>query len=169
MSLVGLDPDDFDVLPMPHTYQCGAFSCGSPLMDHALRHELPTAIREGRSRAYYIEHYGRCVGFFSLHASLLEIDSVDKDDRGYTFSVKDVPGIVLEMLAVDISYQKRGFGERLTLEALGIAQEVAERIGAFLLVADSTQQAVELYERAGFLPTRIQPPGMTRRMIIEIS
>ena len=37
---------------MPHTYRCGAFDCGVPSVNDALRGELLSAIREGRSRAY---------------------------------------------------------------------------------------------------------------------
>jgi GNAT superfamily N-acetyltransferase len=152
---------------MPHTFRCGAFDCGNALINAALRGELLTAIREGRSRAYYAEEGGKCLGFIALRAESFELaDSIDRE--GYALSARTVPGVLLELIAVDQQAQGTGLGGWLTLAAVGLALQVAELAGARFLVLDSLPGKVSFYQRMGFQRTVTQPDARTTLMLFDL-
>ncbi len=152
---------------MPHTFRCGAFDCGNALMNGALRGELLTAIREGRSRAYYVEEGGRCLGFIALRAESFELaDSIDREE--YALSTRTVPGVLLELIAVDLQAQRTGLGRFLLLAALLLAQRTAETVGARFLVLDSVPESIGFYTRLGFKRTVTQPSRDTVLMILDL-
>lgn len=95
---------------MPHDFRCGAFDCGVQSVNDALRGELLTAIREGRSRAYYVGQNGKCLGFFALRAESFQLsDSIDRER--YSVSSRHIPGVLLELIGVDKTAQGQGLGE----------------------------------------------------------
>ncbi|PTA68990.1 hypothetical protein C8263_04105 [Deinococcus arcticus] len=152
---------------MPHTYRCGAFDCGEPSMNDALRGELLSAIREGRSRAYYVEENGTCLGFIALRAESFELsDSIDRER--YALSARNVPGVLLELIAVDERAQGRGLGRWLVLAAVELARRGAELMGVRFLVLDSLPPRVPFYERLGFERTKYQPDGKTVFMALDL-
>ena len=152
---------------MPHAFRCGAFDCGNPLINAALRGELLTVIREGRSRAYYVEEDGVCLGFIALRAESFELaDSIDRE--AYALSSRTVPGVLLELIAVDQRVQGTGLGGWLTLAAVGLAQQVAELAGARFLVLDSLPEKVGFYQRMGFQRTMTQPDTRTTLMLLDL-
>lgn len=158
---------EFALTVMPHTFTCGAFSCGVPSIDVALRGELLTAIREGRSRAYYMEEGGVCLGFIALRAESFElIDSIDRELYGV--SARKTPGVLLELIAVNGQAKGRGVGRFLLLIAIDMARRVSEQVGARFLVLDSLPDAVKFYERNGFERTVYQPDSGTVFMVLDL-
>lgn len=152
---------------MPHTFNCGAFHCGVPSIDSALRGELLAAIREGRSRAYYVEEEGVCLGFIALRAEFFTLsDSIDREQYGV--STRGVPGVLLELIAVDERAKGRGIGRFLLLSALYLAQSVSELVGARFLVLDSLPDAVGFYRGKRFRPTAYQPEKGTVFMMLDL-
>ena len=156
-----------NLVKMPHKFDCGAFDCGKPEMNHALRNSLPAAIEQGRSVAYYLERCGKWLGFISLRAESFEVDAIDRDN--YALSNPTIPGVLLELLAVDITEQKQGLGDFLLFAAIGIGKEVSEKVGARFLVLDSVPEKVKFYEKRQFKPTYIQPTDtQTVSMVFDL-
>ncbi|GAA5438170.1 GNAT family N-acetyltransferase [Deinococcus aquaticus] len=152
---------------MPHTFRCGAFDCGVKSINDALRGELLTSIREGRSRAYYVEEGGVCLGFISLRAESFELrDSIDREE--FVVSGLKVPGVLLELIGTDESARGRGVGRFLLLSALVLARQVADTVGARFLVLDSLPEAVAFYAAKGFRRTVHQPDAATVFMVLDL-
>ena len=152
---------------MPHIYRCGAFDCGVPSVNDALRGELLNAIREGRSRAYAVEETGRCIAFLALRAESFNLgDSIDRER--YRISARRVPGVLLELIGVDNTVQGQGLGLQLVDAAIALTQQVAVRVAARFLALDSLPGAVGFYERQGFVRATTQPDRQTTLMILDI-
>lgn len=157
------------LIPMPHTYLCGAFDCGVQTVNDALRGELLHALREGRVRAYYVELDGDCAGFIALRAESFELtDSIDRERYSPPLSRTRVPGVLLELLGVDRRFQGQGLGEQLLLAAVKITQQVSSLIAARFLVLESLPDAVRFYRRLGFEPTIKQPDRRTVFLILDL-
>ena len=152
---------------MPHTYRCGAIDCGVSSINDALRGELLTAIREKRSRAYYMEDAQGCVGFIALRAESFQLaDSIDREL--YIVTALTVPGVLLELIAVDNRARHTGLGKQFLLAAVALAGQVSEMIGARFMVLDSLPERVAFYERNGFRRTVKQPDTATVFMILDL-
>lgn len=146
---------------MPSTLQCGAFTCGDPSIDEALRNDLLVAIGEGRNRGYYLDYHGQIVAFASLRAATFELDVLDRQQ--FPLTRPSVSGIRVELFAVAKQYQgggkqspEKSVGQRLMTELIAIAQEAAELIGARFLAVESVPAAQSFYSRMGFFPTTVQ-------------
>lgn len=157
----------FTLTVMPHTYRCGAFDCGVPSINAALQGQLLTSIREKRSRAYYMEDAQGCVGFIALRAESFEVaDSIDREQ--YAVSARTVPGVLLELIAVDNRMQRSGLGKQLLLAAVALAGQVSEVVGARFLVLDSLPERVDFYGKNKFRRTVKQPDEATVFMILDL-
>lgn len=164
--MLPFDPEDLDLQQMPHTYSCGAFTCGNSAIDHALRNDLLIAIAEGRNKGYYLEYHGSLVAFTSLRAATFEIDPIDREHRAITS--RHVSGIRIELVGIATQYQRGGVGTRLMEEIAAIAAEVAQRVGARFLAVESLPSAQKFYTSLGFTPTQVQPPGTTIFMVLDL-
>lgn len=157
----------FTLKEMPHDYRCGAFDCGVDSINDAIRGELLTAIREGRTRAYCVEEAGVCLGFFALRAESFELgDSIDREE--YLISARKVPGVLLELIAVDKRAKGRGLGRFLLFAAVDLASQAAELVGARFLVLDSLPDAVDFYKAKRFKRTAYQPDTGTVFMVLDL-
>lgn len=164
--MIPFDPYDLDLEIMPPAYACGAFTCGDPSIDAALRTDLMTAIKEGRNKGYFLEWHGQLVAFTSLKAATFELDSVDREN--HILSSRSVPGIRVELFAVAWQYQGSNVGRRLMEEVTAIAREASQLVGARFLAVESVPEAQKFYERMGFVPTVPRPDGDTVFMLLDL-
>lgn len=160
-------PSAFSLDVMPHDFRCGAFDCKVASINNALRGDLLRAIGEGRTRAYYVQEEGKCLGFIALRAESFDLaDSIDREK--YIISARKVPGVLLELIAVDKDAKGRGLGRFLLFAALTLAREVSERVGARFLVLDSLPDAVDFYAAKRFKSTAYQPDSGTVFMMLDL-
>jgi GNAT superfamily N-acetyltransferase len=104
---------------------------------------------------YVVIDEGRVVGYHALCAYSVGADTAPSGTR---LGRLDVPAILLARLAVDKRHQGRGLGEHLLLDGLLRAAQVADAIGAKLMVVHALHEpAARFYLRSGFRRFESQP------------
>nr|WP_225445311.1 GNAT family N-acetyltransferase [Photobacterium arenosum] len=91
----------------------------------------------------------KLVGFYTASSHALNRDGFSVTGL-FGNAPKFVPVVRLEMLGVDLAYQKQGFGEELVALAMEKTAVVAKAIGCYGLYLDADKHAVEFYKRLGF-------------------
>jgi GNAT superfamily N-acetyltransferase len=118
-------------------------------MQHDERHIGRTfvAVEEGDTRV---------LGYYTLAAGRVAFETVP-DDRRLPPQVP-VPVVLLGRLAVDLSGQGMGLGEKLLLHALWRAQQIARQAGVYAVEVDAlNDKAARFYAKYGFTPLLDDP------------
>ena len=122
---------------------------------------------KGGARTYVVCDGDRVIAFYSLAASSVERRRVSS--RVARNMPEPIPVILLGQLAVDVSYQGRGLGSDLLIDAGKRALRVAAVIGARAIVVQAfNEEARTFYERFGFLPFSDREPLMLLLRISEL-
>ncbi len=106
----------------------------------------------GTTRCYVVVQDKRTIGFYGLAAGALEhVQAASKIRRNMP---DPIPVIILGRLAVDVSFQGKGLGAALLLDALQRTQGIADTVGVrAMLVNAKNQRAADFYERFRFVPS----------------
>jgi GNAT superfamily N-acetyltransferase len=142
------------VHPINDTHDCRQFKCGKHPLDrwlsgHALRNEKNNV---SRTRVLVDEGGPKILGFYSLAATILELDCLPPDLRSTINIPYPAPAILLAQLAVHRDIQSQGIGRALLAHALQTAADAADRIGAMAVAVDAIDEGAEdFYTRFGFL------------------
>lgn len=126
------------------------FSSGSEYLDRWLHTYAWTNEEKGFSRTVLAISDESLVGYFELHAGMLEQSRVPRKNRHG--SPREVPVVVLGQLAVRSDQHGNGLGGALLVEALGRAFQSSGRIGAaFILVQPLDDRARKFYKKYDFV------------------
>jgi GNAT superfamily N-acetyltransferase len=136
-----------------------AFSCGKPPLDVFLQTQATRYAREGVGKTFVAVNppSNQVVGYFTLAASRVELAELPPDDAR-KLPPHPVPTVLLGRLAVDRSFQKRGLGSELLMDATRRVVEAAEVVGIYAVhVHAIDDEARAFYEHFGFVPFLDQP------------
>lgn len=92
---------------------------------------------------------GEILGFVTVTATSLTIDNLPAGQRK-RLPRYPLPALRVARLAVAQAARGRGIGRSLLRMSLGLAREMAVRVGCVGVVVDAKPDAVEFYERLGF-------------------
>lgn len=156
--------------PRPRLERLGAnhdlsrFDSGNDELDGWLRRHAVAAQAMDSARTFVLIRRSRVVGYFSLTmGSVLRQDAPANLVRG--LPAYPVGLVLLARLAVDRREQGRGLGGLLLAEALRKAVAAGEAAAARLVVVDAVDEnAVQFYERYGFVAAPDHPLRLYRRM-----
>src|SRR5215211_2703451 len=102
----------------------------------------------------------RIAGYYTLSSLSLELP---EDVRRGLATYPEYPATLIGRLAVDESYQGRGLGKRLLLDALGRALAGSRSVASYAVITDAkNERARSFYSRYGLLP--LSSAGGERRM-----
>lgn len=136
--------------PLEATDSLDGFSCGISLVDTWLQTRARNARAAGTAVVYVsYDMRGHLAGFYTLSAHSLERCAT----RGWMArnAPEQIPGILLGMLGVDMSFQGMHLGSNLLLDAVHRAMAVADTIGARALLVDPIDDASRaFYAHHGF-------------------
>ncbi len=136
--------------PLEATDSLDGFSCGISLVDTWLHTRARNARAAGTAVVYVsYDMRGHLAGFYTLSAHSLERCAT----RGWMArnAPEQIPGILLGMLGVDMSFQGMHLGSNLLLDAVHRAMAVADTIGARALLVDPIDDASRaFYAHHGF-------------------
>lgn len=129
-----------------------AFRCGNDLLDAWFhRHAIQAESRSESARTFVLVDEDRVVGFYSLTAFGVAADESPQELLQGQPRYPVVPAVLLARLAVDISWQGRGLGERLLADAVRRVIAATGHIAVVLLVVDAVDEnAAAFYEHYGF-------------------
>ena len=148
-------PEDpgWEIAPLSRAHDRAGFDCGETALDAFLARYARQHQDQGISRTYVATRAGekKVVGCFTLSAGSVEIRRLPEAARR-RLPKYPVPVIHLGRLAVDRSAAGQGLGERLLVEALRLALQASEAVGAHAVsVVAKGETARSFHERYGFV------------------
>ena len=128
------------------TFDCGVFALNLYLQQFANQDQ-----KRGLTRVYVLAEQQQIIGYYSICAHSVPTDQLPDNTKlgGYA----DAPFLLLGRLAVDLRFQKQGYGDALIFHAFKITTEAAEKIGTLGMIVDAKDEpAARFYEKFGFRP-----------------
>ncbi|EGR1568855.1 TPA: GNAT family N-acetyltransferase [Vibrio parahaemolyticus] len=129
-----------------------SFDCGNEVINKFVKKNLKAKAKAVTSVVTVLldeANDNKLVGFYTASSHKLERDAHSMTGL-FSKAPRDVPVVRLEMLGVDKSYQKQGFGEELVALAMEKTAVVAKAIGCYGLYLDADKDAVDFYKKLGF-------------------
>jgi GNAT superfamily N-acetyltransferase len=141
------------ILPITGSHNRQSFDCGRAELNHWLRQVARQHQDKGLSKTFVAiqDEDPACIcGFYAL--TLAEIDRRFLPDTYQKKLPQRIPGVRLGRLAVALSYQKKGLGELLLVDAISRAQRIHHDAGVVGLFVDAIDDdASGFYGHYGFL------------------
>lgn len=132
------------------------FQCGEPTLDDWLRRRALQNEESGASRTYVLCLGSRVVGYYALAVGA--VTHAEAPGRVRRNMPDPVPVMVIGRLAVDQTMQGQAIGPALLRDAVLRTIQGAEIAGIrAILVHAISHRAKDFYERAGFIPSPIDP------------
>jgi len=143
---------------LAEAHDVSGFDCGNEALNRFLhRHALPN--QRNQSARTYVALRGEThvIGYYSLAAASAEYDIVPaRIAKG--LAQHPIPLTLLARLAVDQAEQGAGIGAGLLKDALKRFLQAQAIIAARALVVHAKdEQAIEFYQRFGFIPSPLDP------------
>lgn len=132
-----------------------SFDCGNEVINKFVKNNLKAKGKASTSVVTVLlddsasDEEPSLVGFYTASTYLLNRDSFSVTGL-FGKAPPSVPVVRLEMLGVDLAYQKQGYGEELVALAMEKTAVVAKAIGCYGLYLDSHKDAVKFYKKLGF-------------------
>lgn len=153
--------------PLGPQHDRESFACGEPALDDYLRRRASQDTRRRVARVFVAAGAapGEIAGYYTLSAA-----SFEKDELPAGIAKRlphyPVPAVVIGRLAVSRSFQGRGLGETLLLDAIRRVVRASASIAAYAIVVDAKNDAARaFYERYGFRPF----PSTPRRLFLPLA
>ena len=153
--------NEFFVAPLNKTlHQTEEFDCGTPALNHWLRHIAGQHQDKGISRSFVLASDQRpdvVSGYYALAIRQLVATSTLPADFSRRLP-REVPALTLARLAICQSLQGRGYGEFLLYDALWRAKAASAQVGGSLLFVDAKDaDGARFYAQYGFRPLPDSP------------
>ncbi|MFL6210520.1 MAG: GNAT family N-acetyltransferase [Pyrinomonadaceae bacterium] len=133
--------------PLAATHDLTNFDCGEPSLNDFLLAALRHQGRDYGRTFVAVEDTPRVLGYYTITSGSVDPNAIPSSTPKYP----QIPSVLLARLAVDISAQRRGLGKELLLDALRLAQRLADLVGVNVVAVDALhQQAKEFYLGFGF-------------------
>ena len=139
------------------------FDCGvQALNDYVMRFAGQDA-RRGLARTWVLADERRIIGYYTLSAHSVPRTGMPPDVAAGVY--EEIPFLLLGRLAVDLAFQRRGYGDALIAHAFRSTRDAADRFGIFGMIVDAKDEAAALYYE-GFGFQRLE--GDRRRLMLPI-
>ena len=152
--------------PLDSAHDRSGFLSGSSALDRYLRLQASQDIRRRITTCLVAldTETEEIAGFYTLAGTSVPLDALSEDVARKLPRYPLVPAALLGRLAIAQSYQGRGLGATLLVDALKRAARA--ELGVFALIVDAKDDpAQRFYEHFGF-PLL---PGETRRLVLPIA
>jgi GNAT superfamily N-acetyltransferase len=152
-----------DLIPLenypPYDFECSADGEEQELF---LREQAVPDQDDGLSRTYLASLHGTTVGYITLTADAIELQTNEKPRSNIRY--RRLPAIKLAQLAVHRRWEGRGIGKQLVAAAVGIALEVRQRVGCRYLTLDArTPSLVDWYKEQVFKVNKVDSKARAER------
>ncbi|TAJ93277.1 MAG: N-acetyltransferase [Gammaproteobacteria bacterium] len=147
------------VLPLTGDHDRQGFDCGREELNAWLRGVARQHQDKGLSKTFVAvreKEPARICGYYAL--TLAEIENRHLPDAWRKKLPRRIPGVRLGRLAVDKTFQRKGLGELLLVDALSRTRRIAIEAGGIGLFVDALdEQAAGYYRRFGFTAAHDNP------------
>ena len=154
----------------PARHERSDFSCGTERLDNFLRFSARKQQKDDFTRVFVAAAEGspRVLGYYALNAHAVATGEFGADRPRRAPNTGSIPALYLSMIAVDRSWQGKGLGSDLAVDALGRARNVAGEVGLKLVILDviddggneAFARRMEFYRRLGFRSFQDRPERM---------
>ncbi len=145
---------DWIIEPFGKSHDRSAFTCGKPALDEFLRTRVSQyeKRRLGKTFVAVLQGEQRVRGYYTLAAGAVAFEHLPTV-ASTKLPKHPIPVILLARLAVDLSAQGQGLGEKLLLDALQRALDLSDKLGAHAVEVDALDDsAIAFYVKYGFSP-----------------
>ena len=154
----------------PARHDRSGFCCGTERLDNFLRFSARKQQKDDFTRVFVAVSEGspNILGYYALNAHAVATGELGADHPKRAPNTGSIPALYLSMIAVDRSWQGKGLGSDLAVDALGRARVVAGDVGLKLVVLDvigdggndAFARRMEFYRRLGFQSFQDRPERM---------
>ena len=142
--------------PLTSVHELGGFDSGVAELDDWLRRRALKNEGGGASRTYVVCIGQKVIAYYCLAAGA--VSSASTPGRVRRNMPDPIPVMVIGRLAVDHSWQRKGFGHALVRDAVLRTLQATEIVGIrAILVHAISEKALAFYESCGFTPSPIAP------------
>ena len=167
-----MDEPPLAIEPLGAHHGLRTFSCGEPALGNYLRRQASRDARRRVARIFVAvgDTPGRVAGYYTLSAASFEKEDLPAD-LARRLPHYPVPAAVLGRLATDSTYQGRGLGELLLLDAVCRVVRASATIAVYAIVVDAKNECAQTFcKRYGFkafvsVPRRLYLPLDTFRKL----
>ena len=162
----GIAIEPFD----PGRHDRSGFSCGTDRLDNFLRFSARKQQKDDFTRVFVAVAEGspEVLGYYALNAHAVSTDDLGPDRPRRVPNTGSIPALYLSMTAVGRSWQGRGLGSDLAIDALGRALNVAGEVGLKMVILDVIDDGgneafghrMAFYRRLGFQSFQDRPERM---------
>jgi GNAT superfamily N-acetyltransferase len=137
-----------------------AFDCGAEPLNTFLKRFALSNQSAGAAQTYVATNGERVIGYYSLSAASVEYaEAPERLRKG--LARHPIPVILLARLAVDHTWQGKGLGAALLLDALRRTLSAADVVGMRAIMVHAKDEAARrFYEHFDFDPSPVDPLHM---------
>ena len=140
------------------------FDCGVSDLNNYLQRIANQDQKNNLSRIYVLAEQTEIIGYYSICAHAVPSDNMPQSIK--TASYSSAPFLLLGRLAVNLKFQKQGYGDALIFDAFQKTAETAEKVGVLGMIVDAKdKQAIEFYRKFGFQPLSVSH----NRLVLPLS
>lgn len=136
------------------------FNCGIKELDTYLIEKAGQDIKKNISAVYVLHESinSKIIGYFTLSSYSIALKELPSLLTKKLPKYQSLPTILLGRLAVDTSYQGKGIGEYLLMEALNRSYKLSKQIGSYAVIVDAKDENSKgFYVKYGFTPFLYKP------------
>ena len=131
------------------------FDCGKELLNSYLKNQAGQDIKRKLSACFVLaeKQTNHIKGYYTLSNNSIPLSCFPEQIRKkLPSSYISIPTTLLGRLAIDKSFQGKGIGKILLIDALKRSYEISKEIGSFAVVVDPIDREAELfYEKYDFI------------------
>jgi GNAT superfamily N-acetyltransferase len=145
------------IVKLDKSHATDAFNCGTAPLNMYLQRFVLVNQSAGGAQTYVAAKDARIVGYYSLSTASVEYDQApSRAKKG--LARHPIPVILIARLAVDQSWQGKGLGAALLVDALRRILAASEIVGIrAVLVHAKDEAARRFYEHFDFDPSPVDP------------
>ena len=143
------------------------FDCGDSDLNDFIKHDAIKYQSKFLANTTCIFFDNKLVGFYSLAADALNLESFEKDSVGK--HLRTYPAIKLARMALDKSHQRAGLGTLIVEIIKGFAVDLNQKgVAIRFITVDAYPQKLDFYTKCGFLPNHKTKQSHTVSMRYDI-
>ena len=141
-----------------------SFDCGNQNLNTYLKRYAGTNELMGLSRTFLLLDGFTIVGYYTTTTASIGWSVLDKELRA-KMPKYDIPVIRIARLAVDLNYQRKGYGSYMLIDIAKRVKPISQMIGIYGIMVDAKPEAIPFYEKYGFRLI----PGTDNVMLVPLN
>jgi GNAT superfamily N-acetyltransferase len=157
---------NFPIEPFGPQHDRRSFCSGNEALDRYFQERVRKEVEARVAAAYVLADGPAVLGYYTLSAHSIERDALP-EPVVKTLKLPKYPYLPVTLmgrLAVDRKFQGQRLGELLLMDGLERSYVHSSQVASFAVVVDAKENAVEFYQKYGFLRL---PPG--QRMFLPMA